>query len=241
MLQNGARLRHAARAGHRSSVPGVRGGRMRRVVLLAGFVFGACADPETAHRGPEAGAATPSAIEADPAPRARQDSSGVTVYLLSGQAIRFENDRREGLDHYVRFEYRGYEQPLRSHLLLVHYYEGERYALIHAERGDTLWLPGEPVTSPSGRWLASASIDLVAGYNPNALEIYRVLPTGFSLAQEFTPEGWGPASPVWVSDDTLRITRTVVEFTDSIDQYVGTPAFVVRRDGRWTLAAESGR
>lgn len=143
----------------------------------------------------------------------------LTITLTSGQTLRFEN--KDTQDESAVFTYFNGVIQGTSFVLLQHaLWEGSAVSLVHLGSGETTTLDAFPNFSPDAQWFFTASLDLIAGYNPNRLALYRVTPTGATLAwKDESPEmEWGPDDVRWEDATTLSYTRVTSQWDDS-----GTP------------------
>ena len=143
------------------------------------------------------------------------------------------DDTTEG-DAYRLLRYDGRLPGTLFHGVRVGLYEGRSYLLVHERTARQLPVDARPVPSPTGAWLATASFDLEAQFDPNALAI--LAPEGDSARSVFRvePSRWGPDSIAWRGDDTLVVVQRWV--TDSgPGHYERREGKVVRQDGAWRL------
>ncbi|HUG42407.1 MAG TPA: hypothetical protein VMM12_18230 [Longimicrobiales bacterium] len=167
-------------------------------------------------------------------PAVAASDSGVVLTLRNGTEVWLRQDTTPG-ERWRSYSGQGFLEPLGAYLIHVAFYEGSASMLIHYVTGDTTWLPGAPVLSPSGDRFVATSVDLIAEYNPNVLQIYRVRPTGFEKEFELSPVDWGPSDARWVAEDTISFMQNVV--SESWD-YEQRPARVVRATGRWRVVLQ---
>ena len=150
------------------------------------------------------------AIEAHRLP----DAAGVArsgdtlmLRLRTGDTVRLA-DRSSG-EHPVR-TYHSYQDHWAEPGLYVirkQYYEGSEFLLVDDSTGTKTRLPAWPVRAPSGGRFAVFSLDLVAGYGPNTLQIWTIEDGTPTLTWESEPSQWGPVAGSWASGDTLRFTQ----------------------------------
>ena len=125
-------------------------------------------------------------------------------------------------------------------ILARHYLEDSGYSLLHLATGAVRTLPGYPLFSPDGRYVVVAERDLMAGYVPNTLQIYRV--TGsFTLVYDARPTGWGPDNVSWLNATTVIFEKTTVPDTYFSDdealrgRYRKEPATLQKIGAKWVL------
>jgi hypothetical protein len=74
--------------------------------------------------------------------------------------------------------YRGHVAVIDQHVVQVILPEGNAYILVDAATGVATEIDAVPVPSPDGSRFATASLDLIAGHDPNRFRIYRISPNG---------------------------------------------------------------
>jgi hypothetical protein len=134
-------------------------------------------------------------------------------------------------DRTIDYRYDRYLSDIGSHLVKLSYYEGGSWILVDARTTGQTQLIGPPVVSPRRTRFAAASLDLLAGYNPNGVQVWRLGEEAPRL--EWGIDGgnqWGAAALKWVSEDALDFTRY---------NQANTPeAAITARRMRLTLFAE---
>lgn len=138
-------------------------------------------------------------------------------------------------DPYRAYRSHGDVAALAAKLVQVSFFEGGAWLLVAHGTGDTTRVAGPPVVSPDGARFVATSLDLVAGHDPNLLEVWRVTEAGFEPEYTQRPTGWGPSDARWIGPDTVAFLRNVV---DDRLTYTRTPMLLVRRDGAWWLAID---
>jgi hypothetical protein len=132
-----------------------------------------------------------------------------------------------------RYLYAGYLPSIRHHVVDVTYYEGGSVVLLHEQTGATTTVHGFPAVAPGGRRIATASVDLIAGYDPNRIQVWRVTDT--HLEVEWSLEGgpkWGASDPVWHGPDVVTFTRhTLPSPSASPDEIALSPMRLDLRNG----------
>jgi hypothetical protein len=94
------------------------------------------------------------------------------------------------------------------HLVQIDRYKGRSWLLVSARTTDQTPVLGRPVASPGRTRFAAAGLDLVAGYDPNGLQVWRMTEHGPQL--EWGIDGgdqWGVSGLAWASEDVLDFTR----------------------------------
>lgn len=148
-----------------------------------------------------------------------------------------ENDSTEGAAA-VAFLYRGFMPHRNLHLLEVRYYEGSAFLLVSARSGAQQYIPGPPLFSPDGQRFISLSMDLVANYNPNKIQVWRVAPEQprleweLDLDQELTSPAWGPSNAEWADHSTVEFLKN--ELTPELEYRPTRMRLHLGADG-WSL------
>jgi len=140
-----------------------------------------------------------------------RDSLRLVVQIANGPPIVFRDTLLDQPD-VVLYSYRQYYPSVQYHLIEVQYYEGGIYILLDGVSGDTTLSHGIPVLSPDTTRFVAASQDLVAGYFPTGIQIWRIARRRIEL--EFTSlsdrrqlPSWGPAEPFWLDASRIRFDR----------------------------------
>lgn len=139
----------------------------------------------------------------------RREGGTLAFRTASGRSIVLEDDRTEG-DRYVRHFYQGFLPEIGQHLVRVGFYEGGAWLLVGAAEADQTILVGAPVVSPDRSRFAATSVDLVAGYDRNAIQVWRIVSGRPRL--EWGVDGgdvWGASDAVWIDARTVEFTRHV--------------------------------
>jgi hypothetical protein len=134
---------------------------------------------------------------------------GVIVTLGSGKAIKLTDLALEQYgDGAKAFTYLEYLPGIRQHLLQVGLYEGGYLLAIDDRSGDQVELPGAPLVSPDGRWIASIATH-GEPYGLEREEIWEVSASGLRLAYRAR----GACRPAkWLDANSLRLERSESKF-----------------------------
>lgn len=110
------------------------------------------------------------------------------------------------------YSFREYFFDLGYLVFHIQYFEGDAYSMISKESAKEFILPGIPIPSPDKKKVLSTSYDLVAGYNPNSIQVWRVSPTDMTreMALEPQPVNWGPSDAIWIDDQTIHFTKNIL-------------------------------
>lgn len=94
------------------------------------------------------------------------------------------------------------------HLVQIGRYEGGSWLLVDARTTGQTPILGPPAVSPGRTRFAAASVDLEAGYDPNGLQVWRLVDGAPRL--EWGLDGgdsWGASDPVCRGEGELDFTR----------------------------------
>jgi hypothetical protein len=126
-------------------------------------------------------------------------------------------------------------------VLREQYWEGNTWHLLNLNTGLMLETEGYPLFSPDGQWVVVSQMDLLAGYSPNVLRIYKNI-AGMPLvvfdAHAFGKD-WGPTDVRWEGNSMVRFDYVTLSDdyrpgqSDSL--YERFPARLKLRDGEWHL------
>jgi hypothetical protein len=122
------------------------------------------------------------------------------------------------------YSYIEFVPQLRQHLVHVQYYEGGCFYLVDAKSGNKTEICGVPIVSAKARRFACYVADLETG---SSVEVWRIRATEFQREWVFEPTDWVPAGLVWLSDDSIRISKEDFEGRE-VDH-----AVVTRRGSAW--------
>lgn len=127
----------------------------------------------------------------------------------------------------------------RDHLLKIGYFlihrqlhEGRDYLMIHERTGRRYELHDVPAISPDKQRLVTASNGVTGGYSPNAVQIWRLTGNGMELEQTLEPQGWGPSDPIWLDNDTIKLTKN---YPVTAQGGLQTTSATLKRNGKWRL------
>ncbi|MFW6205714.1 MAG: hypothetical protein ACOC5I_00610 [Gemmatimonadota bacterium] len=153
------------------------------------------------------------------------------VSLADGGEVRLV-DRDAGGPGNVLYTYRGHLDRIGYHVVDVHYYEGGDHVLINERTGVRTTVPAPPVVSPDGQRLVVASAGGMAGYSPNALQVWRVPSDSLELEWELEPD-WGAEEARWQDAVTVRFLK--LHRCPDRPEVCATGAVLRLRDGDWEV------
>ena len=155
--------------------------------------------------------------------------------------LKLNNGRRQTLKDYqkaneddsvIQYNFREYLPELGYFLVHRQFYEGRDYLMIHDASGRRFQLQSVPVVSPDRRRLVTTSNGIMGGYNPNAIQIWRVTQRGLVLEQTIKPQGWGPSGAKWIDNQRISLTKNLPSADRSTTR--PAPATLILR-GRWRV------
>ena len=217
------------------AVPGLPARRRWRSVLPLGLAaLAACADARNP-RSTSSTAADTVEARAFAAANGAAERRGDTLRIVGTGRVTavLVDDTTEG-DGYRILRYDGRIAGSPFHGVRQGFHEGRGYLLVHERTARQVRVDARPVASPSGRWLATVSLDLEAAFDPNALGILAPDADSVTSVYRVEPTRWGPDSIVWRGDDTLVVVQRWT--TDSgPGKYERREARVVHEGAGWIL------
>ncbi len=165
----------------------------------------------------------------------------LVLVLVAGDTLRLVDEAGDHSD-VVYYSYQGRWREPGHYLVHRQYYEGADHLLVDDSTGEQTVVPDRPLRAPDGRRFAVLSLDLVAGYGPNTLQIWS-FEDGRTPVREWEtePDQWGPTDGVWRDASTLRFTQQ--GFCEALGgrgrDMCERPALLRHRGGDWHLEAGS--
>lgn len=168
----------------------------------------------------------------------RPDSGRLCLITALGDTVCFDDSVGDS-----------YSETLGIHTLVWHLQEPEYWVverqgwewaswlLVSAFDGSTHRAVSIPAVSPDGSRLLCAYRDIVAAFDDNGIEIWRV--GGEGLVQEFLvlDEEWGPANVLWVTDSLISFDAVTLDWINWLP-VVTSGVIRLNRDGTWTMDLE---
>jgi hypothetical protein len=128
------------------------------------------------------------------------------------------------------FSYLGTLSLPAYHVLWVQYYEGSAVMLVSVATAEKQLVDAVPVASPDGRYMAVASGDLGAAYNPNRLSVWAFVGDSLELVWAVEPEDWMPGRVRWIATTKFEVSKIVVDKDTGQERVIGTA--VIQWDGK---------
>lgn len=160
--------------------------------------------------------------------------SELHIRLVGGRIIMFRDDTTAGL-RYALPRYAGYLKSLRAHVIHRVPYEGTgTYLIVNDSAGDTTMVFGMPVPSPDGTRFALTSMSDFGGFDPNLIEVWRMIDGRPKNEFSFESEDWQPSDPVWRNSVTIDFIKN--SGSDPSKPYVRTAGRLIRAGTKWSFA-----
>lgn len=154
---------------------------------------------------------------------------GILKIRCTEKEIVFE-DKNINSDSSVRYSLVHYYQDKKLFLIHVQHYEGGSYCLVDEITGSKYSLWEEPIFSPDGKSFFCSSVDLIAQYSMNGIQVWARNETGFNKVYERELK-WGAVSLAWKNDNEISIQRLDLNGND----YCIFNAEMVLKDGKWII------
>jgi hypothetical protein len=132
--------------------------------------------------------------------------AGQLQFNFKPEALTLSNNDADNKD-YINYTYFGYDATLQQHIVYVGFYEGDQYLAIHGTTGQQSKMRGYPAISPDKKHFATMSVDMIAGFNPNEVEIWQVNGGEIKKLASIKGEKWGPDGIRWVKPDRLEVKK----------------------------------
>jgi len=164
------------------------------------------------------------------------------VHLAAGRQTQFV-DRSVEDETGVWYAYHAFLPTVGYHVVQVLLYEGTGYQAVGHLNGNVVTVHAPPIVSPDGRRFATASEDLEAGYNPTAIQIWRLEELGAVLEWTLEPgEGptspdndpWGPHDLRWITPTEIRVEQVRFD-TETNVRRVGGEVVIRLTNGEWRV------
>ena len=111
----------------------------------------------------------------------------------------------------IRYNYLGNLKDISQWLVVIYYYEGWGYLMIDQRTGEKKEVYGIPAISPDKKKFICSSADLIADYNYNGLQLFKVNKKGIELEWERKLTKWGPEKLVWETKNSILAEQIVLD------------------------------
>jgi len=154
-----------------------------------------------------------SLIEADKLKRypeiVKRSGDSLILKLANGDSLILVNFRRNG-EGIQYNSFREFYPELGYYLICRRFYEGWDFILIDTETGNSTQLYAHPLFSPDFGRFVTAVADLVAGYRPNGVWIYKIAESDIILEWSFdSGSNVGFDDAVWLDTTIIALNQVV--------------------------------
>lgn len=132
------------------------------------------------------------------------------IKLANGKDTILRNNETDD-DTYVSYQYVADYPEINCKGFFVGYYEASGFLLVNTQtgKGEHCW--DAPVLSPDRNLLMVPSEDLVAAFNPNGLQLYRVNKNTVTLIGETELKNWAAGRMKWINQHTILTELITVD------------------------------
>lgn len=117
-------------------------------------------------------------------------------------------------DEYIDYHFLGHWDSLKYAIFESGIYEELIYFIYNMENGNKTFLWNIPVLSPDKKFVLTSSFDLVAGFQPNGIQMFEINNKTFEKQFEIEFDSWGPDSCYWVNENEVIFKRIILDFDD---------------------------
>jgi hypothetical protein len=107
------------------------------------------------------------------------------------------------------YTYSGYIDALNSHLINITLWEGSSYFLVNAVNGESAVIWSPPIVSPDKKRFACFSMDLLPHFNPNGIQIWKIVNNHFIQEWSYETYEWGPSGLKWINNNKLKFIENI--------------------------------
>jgi hypothetical protein len=134
------------------------------------------------------------------------------VYMTQRIDTLCDNLKDDFSDEYIDYSYKGHWDSLNFLIFETAIYEELIYFIYDLDKGKKVYLWNQPILSPDKEMILSYSYDLIAGFQPNGIQMFRITDQG--LVKEFELEffNWGPDSCYWLNNNEFILKRNIIDF-----------------------------
>jgi hypothetical protein len=136
----------------------------------------------------------------------KRETNRLILTLSNGKTVEIHDKPVFGEESLrCRFKGRLTDQPLYA--VEQTGWEWGNILLFNCNDGRRLEVDAMPVFSPGGEKFVTANCDLHAAYNPNRLQIFKMVDGMGIVEWTIEPDAWGPENPHWESETCIKFTR----------------------------------
>ncbi|SEW29233.1 hypothetical protein [Chitinophaga arvensicola] len=132
----------------------------------------------------------------------KRDGSKLTIQLSNGKQRVMANNNSDGED-YIGYTFAGNYPTIKRKGFFVTYYEGSAFELVNTVNGDSMMTWSAPSVSPDKKYVITASMDLVAAFDPNGFQLFSIEGNDIKAVGEASLDDWGPGLVQWINNKTL--------------------------------------
>lgn len=152
----------------------------------------------------------------------KRQGNKLVIKLGNGKERILNNNMEGDEENFLVYNYAGNYPSVNRKGFHLSYYEGSGFELVNTQNGDSMVTWSAPAISPDKKYMITASMDLVAAFDPNGFELYSIGNNNeVKKLGEITLEKWGPGLVQWINNTTLISEYiTIGEEGDTQVQYV---------------------
>lgn len=132
----------------------------------------------------------------------KREGNKLTIRLENGKQRIMANNNSDGED-YIGYTYAGNYPSIKRKGFFVSYYEGSAFELVNILNGDSQVTWSAPAISPDKKYILTASMDLVAAFDPNGFQLFSVNGNDIKAVGEASIDDWGPGLVHWINNKTV--------------------------------------
>jgi hypothetical protein len=137
-------------------------------------------------------------------PSVKRQGDKLVIRLDNGKERILTNNLGGDEENFLDYTYTGNYPSIKRKGFHLSYYEGSGFALVNTQNGDSMITWSAPAISPDKKYMITASMDLVAAFDPNGFELYSIGNNNeIKKLGEVTLEKWGPGLVQWINNKTL--------------------------------------
>lgn len=132
----------------------------------------------------------------------KRDGNKLTIRLENGKQRIMTNNNSDS-DDYIGYTYVASYPAIKRKGFIVTYYEGSGFELVSTVNGDSMMTWSAPAVSPDKKYLLTASMDLVAAFDPNGFQLFSAAKDTVKPIGEISLTNWGPGMVQWINNTTV--------------------------------------
>ncbi len=139
----------------------------------------------------------------------RRSGEELVLTLLNGDTLVFKNNIKDG-EGAVGYYFRYFCKDLGYFLISRGFYEGGDYLMVNFKTGKVNNIDALPFLSPDQSRFVTTVADLVAGYSPNGIKIWKFTESDLVLEWSFdSGDQVGFDDPVWIDSSTIALQQVM--------------------------------